>query len=60
MVNREKAKEHIRALMNMGCVTVVFLPEELRGADPIKVENRLIEQGWDIIDALATEPVEDL
>lgn len=58
MINREKAKEHIRALMDMGCATVVFLPEELRGADPVKVEDRLIEQGWDIIDAFATEPRE--
>lgn len=60
MINREKAKEHIRALMDMGCATVVFLPEELRGADPTEVENLMIEHGWDVIDSLATEPVEDL
>jgi hypothetical protein len=32
---------------------VVFTPEELRGASPKRVEDRLIERGWDVIDLLA-------
>jgi hypothetical protein len=42
-----------RQLSDMGCAVVVFTPEELRGASPKRVEDRLIERGWDVIDLLA-------
>jgi 4-hydroxy-3-methylbut-2-en-1-yl diphosphate synthase IspG/GcpE len=51
-----KVVEHTRALEEMGCCVVVFTAEELRGANPSHVEDRLIELGWDVIDALADEP----
>lgn len=42
-----------RELSDMGCAVVVFTPEELRGASPKHVEDRLIETGWDVIDVLS-------
>jgi len=42
----------------LGYVVVCFTPEELRGADPGHVQDRLVELGWDVIDTLATEPRE--
>ena len=50
-----KLLEHVRSLEEMGCCVVVFTPAELRGANPSKVEERLVELGWDVIDVLATE-----
>ena len=38
-------------LIEMGCAVVVFTPTDLRGVDPIEVENVLIERGWDVIEA---------
>jgi len=42
----------------LGHAVVCFTPEELRGADPGHVQDRLVELGWDVIDTLATEPRE--
>lgn len=42
-----------RELEAMGCAVVVFTEEELRGARPDLVQDRLIELGWDVIDVLA-------
>jgi hypothetical protein len=42
----------------LGYAVVCFTPEELRGADPGHVQDRLVELGWDVIDTLATEPRE--
>jgi hypothetical protein len=57
-IQMSKVVEHSRALEAMGCAVVVFTPEELRGAKPSKVEERLVELGWEVIDDLATEPRE--
>ena len=40
----------------LGYAVICFTPEELRGADPGHVQDRLVELGWDVIDTLATEP----
>ena len=37
----------------MGCVVVIFTEEELRGARPDLVQDRLIELGWEVIQDLA-------
>ena len=50
---------HSRILENMGCTVVVFTPEELRGANPYHVQDRLIELGWEVIGDIATEPDQD-
>jgi hypothetical protein len=45
-------------MQRLGYAVVCFTPEELRGADPGHVQDRLVELGWDVIDTLATEPRE--
>jgi len=57
--NTKQAVEHLRQLHKMGYAVVAFTPEELHGADPNHVENRLIELGWDVIDSLSTEPYDE-
>lgn len=42
-----------RELEAMGCAVVIFTEEELRGARPDLVQDRLVELGWDVIDVLA-------
>lgn len=44
-----------RQLEELGCAVVVFTEEELCGARPDLVQDRLIELGWEVIDTLATE-----
>ena len=45
-------------MQRLGYAVICFTPEELRGADPDHVQDRLVELGWDVIDTLATEPRE--
>ena len=47
-----KVVQLCRELEAMGCAVVVFTEEELRGANPHHVQDRLIELGWDVIDDL--------
>lgn len=44
-----------RELKHRGYAVVVFTPEELRGSDPDRVEEVMVERGWDAIHSLATE-----
>ena len=44
-----------RELSAMGCAVVIFTEEELRGVRADYVEDRLVELGWDVIDALAVD-----
>ncbi len=48
----------IARLRREGHAVVIFTPEELRGANPDLVQDRLIERGWDVIDSLCTEDEE--
>ena len=57
--NTKQAVEYLRQLRKMGYAVVAFTPDELRGATPDHVEDRLIEIGWDVIANLATEPDPD-
>ena len=59
MSDLSKIVELSRQLEAMGCAVVVFTEEELRGARPDLVQDRLIELGWDVIDVLATESDQD-
>lgn len=45
-------------MQGLGYAVVCFTPEELRGANPDHVRDRLVELGWDVIDNLAIEPRE--
>lgn len=51
----DAAMPHIRALRNEGYAVIIWSPGELDGAKPSKVEDRCIELGWDVIEALRTE-----
>ncbi len=42
----------LRQLNDEGYAIVLITPEELNGAAPSKVEDRLIELSWDIINEL--------
>lgn len=41
-------------MQSFGYAIVVFSPEELEGADPSRVEDHLVEKGWDIISSLTS------
>ncbi len=45
----------ISELRHLGYAVVVFYPEEVGTANPQKVEDRLVELGWDVISALEEE-----
>lgn len=55
MTNSKTIADLCAELRDQGCAVVCFVPDELRGADPDHVEDRLVEIGWDVIDSLATE-----
>jgi hypothetical protein len=42
----------VQKLREQGYAVIVWTPEELEGAPPRKVEDRSIELGWEVIDAL--------
>jgi len=58
MSDLAKIVELSRQLEELGCAVVVFTEEELRGARPDLVQDRLTELGWEVIDVLAKEPAE--
>lgn len=41
--------EALKSLHNRGYAVVVFTPEELNGVESKRVEERMIETGWDVI-----------
>ena len=61
MTDMARIVELNRELEAMGCAVVIFTEEELRGARPDLVQDRLIELGWEVIDVLAEdkEPEDD-
>lgn len=44
-------KNFMDRLHSLGCAVVVFDPDELAGADIGKIESRMIEKGWEIIES---------
>jgi hypothetical protein len=59
LVNKkiQAALESINTLRSLGYAVVTFHPDELREADPNRVEDRLVEMGWDVINWLS--PMEE-
>lgn len=45
----------VKELIDEGYAIVLITPEELQGADPIKVEDRLIELSEQVIQSLSKE-----
>lgn len=43
------------AMRRAGFVVIGWSPEELRGADPRRVEDRITTAGYDILDAMAED-----
>ena len=55
VMTESKVFELCVKMQRLGYAVVIFTPEELRGADPGHVQDRLVELGWDVIDTLATD-----
>jgi hypothetical protein len=53
----DKELDTLRLLRQRGFAVVVFNPTELREADPDGVQDRLVELGWDVIEAHATDRI---
>lgn len=49
----------IQELKNQGYAVVLFNPDELEGAEADRVEDRLIEMGWDVIHDLKPSEMEE-
>lgn len=49
----------IEQLRKDGHAVVIFNADELRGANPDKVEELMCVHGWDVIDSLAKYPDPD-
>jgi hypothetical protein len=57
MSKRDWEKEDMSAwtvadLRDEGCAICIFTPEEIRNASPTRLEDRLCELGWEVIDDL--------
>jgi hypothetical protein len=55
VMTESKVFELCVKMQRLGYAVVCFTPEELRGADPDHVQDRLVELGWDVINTLATD-----
>lgn len=49
----------MRDMRQRGFCVVCFTPDELDGANPDQVEDRLVELGWDVIECLKEEEDEE-
>jgi len=47
--------EMLRRLRDRGFAIVVFTPDELKSAPSDKIEDGLVQAGWDMIDILELE-----
>jgi len=57
--DEEANNKTVNELWDAGYAVVVFSIRELRGADPESVQDWMTASGWDSIEMLATEPMED-
>ena len=55
VMTESKVFELCAKMRHLGYAVICFTPEELRGANPDHVEDRLVELGWDVINDLATD-----
>ncbi len=58
MLNQTEV-QFLRELRIRGYAVVVFNPDELAGASPEQVEERMIERGWDTISILSDPDYEE-
>jgi len=55
----DQAWHALQVLRDKGFSVAAFTPTEMRGADPDRIEDAMVQMGWDAIDTLATEPRPD-
>ena len=55
VMTESKVFELCTKMRHLGYAVVCFTPEELRGANPDHVEDRLVELGWDVINDIAED-----
>lgn len=48
-------RQVIETLRDEGYAVTIFTPEELKGAKASKVEDWMVEQGWEIISAIGQQ-----
>jgi hypothetical protein len=52
----EKLREATKEARGLGYAVVYWNPEELKGVDPERIEERCVEQGNMVIDSLSFNP----
>jgi hypothetical protein len=55
----DEVQQALQLLRDKGFSVAAFTPTELRGADPDRIEDAMVQMGWDAIDSIATEPRPD-
>lgn len=55
----DEVQQALQLVRDKGFAVAAFTPTELRGADPDRVEDSMVQMGWDAIDMNATEPRPD-
>lgn len=55
VMTESKVFELCVKMQRLGYAVVIFTPEELRGANPEHVQDRLVELGWDVINDIAED-----
>jgi hypothetical protein len=55
VMTESKVFELCVKMQRLGYAVVIFTPEELRGANPDHVQDRLVELGWDVINDIAED-----
>lgn len=48
----EKQIDQVMALRAEGFAVIIWTPEELKAANPRRVEDRSVELGWEVIEDL--------
>lgn len=49
-------RQVVADLRHQGYAVIIWTPEELKGANPRRVEDRSVELGWDVIECLKEDP----
>jgi hypothetical protein len=55
VMTESKIFEFCVKMQRLGYAVVIFTPEELRGANPEHVQDRLVELGWEVINDVAED-----
>lgn len=53
----DEVQQALQLVRDRGFAVAAFTPTELRGADPDRIEDAMVQMGWDAISMNATEPI---